>query len=481
MYKGFIGRKNEVERLKQCMEMDQAQLIVVYGRRRVGKTFLIESFFDGNFDFSFTGSFNRPKSVQLMNFAEEIRFQTGMDVDTPDSWRKAFVILRKYLSSLDKGQKHVVFLDELPWMDTHKSEFLPAFEWFWNGWGSKQRSLVMIVCGSATSWMINNISDNKGGLFNRHTCRLYLEPFNLSETEEFLYSRDIRWSRIEIAECYMIMGGMPYYLNLLNSQLSFRNNIDHLFFKRKGELWDEFRHLYHTLFSNGNQYIKVAETLSQKTGGLTRKELSEKSGIKSSNIISRILEDLINSGFVRVYSFYGHKKRDSIYQLCDYYSLFYFKFLKDQYGVDENFWSKSFDNPQRRAWCGLTFEQLCKDHMKQIKKTLGIPGVITEESTWYIRARDMSEEISRGAQIDILIDRRDMVINICEVKFSMNEYEINKDYDLILRNKIETFRRATDCKKTLALTMITTFGVKKNRYGGIVNDTIVLDDLFENA
>ena len=473
----FIGRNREIERLKQCMDSNHAQLIVVYGRRRVGKTFLIESFFQKNFAFNFTGAYQQPKSVQLMNFADEIRFQTGMNIKTPENWREAFGELRKYISSIETEKKQVVFLDEMPWMDTHRSDFLSSFEWFWNGWGSKQDNLVMVICGSATSWMKKNISDNKGGLFNRQTCRIYLEPFNLNETETFLKSKNINWSRMEIAQCYMIMGGMPYYLNLLNPQKSFGQNIDDLFFRKRGELWDEFSHLYNTLFTNGDRYMEVCEVLSRKKGGLTRSEIATESNISSSGMLSKILDDLVISGFVRIYNFYGHKKRECIYQLCDYYSLFYFKFIKDNYGKDETFWSRSYDNPAIRIWYGLTFEQLCKDHTAQIKKALGISGVVSEESEWH--TRNTGDDTQSGAQIDMLINRRDRTINICELKFSVNEFEINKDYDMKLRNKIEAFRNATGTNKTLALTMITTYGVKNNKYSGIVNSSVVLDDLFE--
>ena len=474
---GLIGRDREYKRLKQCMKSKQAQLIVVYGRRRVGKTFLVESFFENSFAFEFTGAFDQLKAVQLRNFADEMRFQTGREINMPQNWSDAFSELRLYLDTLPKEEKKVVFFDEMPWMDTHKSGFLPAFEWFWNSWGSKQKNLVFVVCGSATSWMKKNIADNKGGLFNRQTCRIYLEPFTLEETEKFLIAKDINWSRMEIAECYMIMGGMPYYLNLLDSEKTLGQNIDNLFFRKKAELWDEFTHLYHTLFANGEKYIEVSEVLSRKKSGLTRTELAECTTITSSNTLTKILDDLVASGFVRVYSFYGHKKRDALYQLCDYYSLFYFKFIKDNYGKDESFWSRSYDNPSVRAWYGLTFEQLCKDHMAQIKKALGISGVISEESSWYVKGNAEKN----GAQIDLLIDRRDRAINICELKFSINEFEIDKTYDMNLRNKIEAFRQSTDCKKTLILTMITTYGVKTNKYSGLVNSSIVLDDLFEKV
>lgn len=277
----------------------------------------------------------------------------------------------------------------------------------------------------------------------------------------------------------MIMGGMPYYLNLLDHAMTFRENIDNLFFRKKGELWDEYRHLYYTLFENGDQYMKVVETLSEKGRGLTRKELGEKKDFPSKSSLSKILEDLLISGFVRVEPFYGHKKRDAVYQLCDYYSLFYFRFVKDHYGVDQSFWRNSYDSPARRAWCGITFELLCKDHIGQIKQALGISGVLTEQYGWYRIGEKMENEEKRGAQIDLIIDRHDMAINVCEIKFSMNEFEIDKDYDANLRNKTEVFRTATKTWKSLILTMVTTRGVKMNKYSGMVNKQVVLDDLFD--
>ncbi len=473
----FIGRGRETLRLQQCMEDRQAQLIIVYGRRRVGKTFLVEHFFGSDFAFSFTGAYDQPKSIQLRNFSDELRFQTEMAASVPSDWHEAFGMLRSYLSSLDKEKKRVVFFDEMPWMDTHRSDFLSSFEWFWNGWGSKQDNLVLIVCGSATSWMVKNISDNKGGLFNRQTCRIYLEPFTLDETEQFLKAKNITWSRRDIAECYMIMGGMPYYLNLLKAEKSLGQNIDELFFRKKGELWDEFTHLYHTLFKNGDSYIKVAELLSKKRAGMTRKEIADTRIITSDNTLNKILGDLEASGFVRIYSFYGNKKRGALYQLCDYYSLFYFRFIKDNYGKDETFWSRSYDNPQVAAWRGLSFEQLCKDHIGQIKKALGISGIVSEESEWHIRGSE-EDGSERGAQIDMLIDRRDRSVNICEMKFCTDEFEIDKEYDAKLRNKLEAFRKNAESRKTLIITMITTYGVKKNKYSNIVNSQVLLDDLF---
>lgn len=476
----ITGRQAECERLEKCIQADQAQLIIVYGRRRVGKTFLINQFFNGRFDFKLTGAYAQPKETQLRYFAAELSRQSGKRKTVPKDWIEAFEQLREHLSSLAPDEKHTVFFDEMPWMDTQRSGFLPAFEWFWNDWGCTQDNLIFIVCGSATSWMAENFAENKGGLFHRQTCRLYLQPFNLYETEQYLQSRNIEWARRDIAECYMIMGGIPYYLSLLDPELALNANIDNLFFRKRAELWDEFDHLYQTLFTNSDQYIKIVEQLSKKRMGLTRSEIAEKTRLPANGALSKMLHDLTDSGFVRKYTFYGRKSKDTLYQLSDYYSLFYYRFIKDSFGKDERFWSNTLDNPARRAWAGLTFEQLCKDHIPQIKKKLGIAGVLSEESAWFGFIEEEKERAGNGAQIDLLIDRRDQVINICEIKFSINEFQIDKDYEQKLRNKISVFRESVNCKKTIQLSMITTFGVQKNKYSSIVTNEVRLEDLFLN-
>lgn len=474
--KRLIGRKDECRRLDRCMSSDSSQLIVVYGRRRVGKTFLVNEYFENRFAFKLTGVYGQNKKAQLQNFTAELNRRSGKKFSIPSDWTTAFENLREYTESLPDDQKQVMFLDELPWLDTKKSGFLPAFEFFWNDYACTKNNIVFVLCGSATSWMDEKITKNKGGLFNRQTCRIYLEPFKLHEVEKFLESRDISWSRYEIAECYMIMGGIPYYLNMLNNELSLRENIDLLFFRKKGELWDEFDHLYNTLFSNSEHYISVVEALSTKRGGLTRNELLKKTGSSAGGEFSKVLNNLVLSGFVSVSEFYGKKKKDTVYCLADYYSLFYFKYIKNKHGKDEHFWTNSIDNPSRRAWEGFTFEHLCRDHIKQIKQKLGIAGVLSDESVWFYRGDP--DEGTSGAQIDLLIDRRDRVISLCEIKFSLNEYEIDRDYDMDLRNKISVFSSVTSCRKTIQPVIITTYGLRKNKYSGLISAQITLDDLF---
>ena len=476
MQKKIIGRTDEFSRLDDCMNSNKAQLVIVYGRRRVGKTFLINEYFNNNFAFKLTGAYGKDKSVQLRNFASELKRKQFNMTETPKDWIQAFEVLRDYIESLPNNKKQVIFFDEMPWLDNQKSDFLSSFEWFWNDWASTKSNLIFIVCGSASSWMDEKIANNKGGLFNRQTCRLYLKPFKLSEVEEYLLSNKIKWSRYDIVRCYMIMGGIPYYLSLLRSKLSLSQNIDKLFFAEGCELWDEFEHLYKTLFTNSESYIKVVEALSSKRGGLTRNEIIEKTKLKGNGDLTEILKNLELSGFIRVSSFYQKKAKDSLYQLCDYFTAFYFKYIKNNYGKDEHYWSNSTDNPARRTWEGLAYEQVCKDHIFAIKRKLGISGILSEESSWFIRSNNKEE--ANGAQIDLLIKRRDRVTTICEIKFSSAQYQITKAYDLNLRNKIELFKIETNCKDSIQLVMISTYGLKENEYSSLIQNQITMDDLF---
>ena len=468
----IIGRKQEIDRLDRCMDSSEPQLIALYGRRRVGKTFLVNHYFNGRFDFKLTGIYDQPVDIQLKNFAIELSGQTGDDMVIPSDWMEAFSMLKSYIESRPDDSKVVVFFDEMPWMDTVKSGFVAAFEWFWNSYGNARTNLVFVICGSATSWMRANLDANKGGLYNRLTCRLYLRPFTLAETEQYLQSRGISWSRYDIVECYMIIGGIPYYQSLLLPDMSLAQNVDNIFFRKRAELWDEFRFLYQTLFKNSAAYISIAEALSRKRNGMMRDEIVRESGLPNNGRITQMLNDMEYSGFVRINDQYGIKGKR--YQLSDNYTFFYFLFIKDNYGRDEHFWSHMLDNPARRAWAGLTFEQVCMDHIPQIKKGLGISGVLSENSVWASRGDDGHD----GAQIDLLIKRRDRVTNICEIKFSTGEFAIDKKYDLALRNKITAFQSETGTKDTLQLTFITTYGVKKNKYSGIVQNEVTMDDLF---
>lgn len=473
----LIGRTEECLKLERCLDCREAQLIVVRGRHRVGKTFLINHFFENGFDFKLTGEYKASKAEQLENFVMELNRRTHTKHQTPESWKDAFEMLRVYLSELPEGEKHIVFFDEMPWMDTPKSGFLKAFEYFWNDYGSAKEDFVFIVCGSATSWIMKHIEQNKGGLFNRKTCSIFLRPFCLQETAEYLQMIGIDWSEYDIAQCYMILGGIPYYLSFLNPAETLNENVDSLFFRKNAELADEFDNLFRTLFSGSDDYVRIVTLLSQKRYGMTLAEIAQKGKLPLNGNLSDKMNQLVQSGFVCVHPMFGQKKKELRYQLCDYFSLFYCRFAREHYAKEERFWQHMNDNPSRYAWAGLTYELLCRDHSDQIRLKLGISGVLAEISYWKTGAED-GQEGTHGVQIDLVIDRRDRVISLCEIKYSMNEFEIDKAYDKILRNKMDAFRRETGTVKTLQLVMITTYGVRKNNYSNIVSGQVVLEDLF---
>lgn len=472
----IISREYEIKQLEECCSSKESQLVLVYGRRRVGKSFLINQFFDNRFDFKLVGDNRQSKDEQLYNFFDELKRQWKKEITIPKSWREAFFLLRDYLDEFKDNKKHIVFFDEMPWLDRQKSGFLEAFEYFWNSFGAAKNNLMLIVCGSASAWLVDNFDHNKGGLFNRQNCRIYLEPFNLYETEKFLIEKkEINWSRYDICECYMALGGIPYYLNLLSRNMSPGENIDNIFFKKRSSLWDEFDNLYKTLFSNSNSYIKIVEALFKKKMGMNKKELLEETKLADNSYFTDMLRNLADSGFIRTYVLFGNKKKGMIYQLSDYFTMFYLKFVKGNYGKDEEFWTHHLDHPARRVWAGLTFEDLCKDHLQQIKQKLSIAGLYSEVSIW----RSQTTEDYRGAQIDLLLDRRDRIINLLEIKFSENVFTITKDYDEKLRNKISSFKEATGTKKAVQLVMVTTYGINKNMYSSRVQSVVTLDDLFE--
>ena len=471
--KEIIGREPERQLLKRTYNSGENELMVVYGRRRVGKSFLINKYFEGMFDFYMTGLYQKTRTFLLSTFADILAEHSGERQSVPKNWLEAMSQLKNYLKTKAKKKRLLIFIDEMPWLDTPKSDFYAAFEWFWNGWAANQKNIMMIVCGSATTWITEKLLNNQGGFFNRVTVRLLLRPFTLHETELYLKSRGFNLALREIAECYMALGGIPFYLKQMSPELDYNANIDNLFFAATPRLAGEFNALYHTLFKNPEPYMKLVEILATKNMGLTRGEILAAAKLTDSGAVTALLNDLMTSGIVMAYNYFGAVKKDTIYQLCDFFTLFYFRFVKGVNRRDEKFWTHTIDNPSRKAWADYTFELLCKTHIPQILKAIGISDVLTECSSWFSREKD-----NRGCQIDLLISRRDHVINVCEIKFSSSEYIISADDEENFRNKIETFRHVSKTKSALHFTMITTFGIKRNVHSGIVQKTIRLDALF---
>ncbi len=469
--KHLIGRQKEIKKLQHYTTSRKSEFIAIYGRRRVGKTYLIREVFAEQFAFQITGLNNISTQDQLIHFHAALIKQKSKStsIEIAKDWLSAFRNLITVLEEKLTDGKKIIFLDELPWLDTHKSNFLTGLEFFWNSWASARRDILLIVCGSAASWMIKNLLNNKGGLHNRTTGRMKLEPFTLAETEAFLQYKNIYFDQYQIALLYMVFGGIPYYLDNIEAGFSAMQNINQLCFERNALLRDEYENLYASLFKRAERHKAVVEALATKKKGLTRSEIAKLTQLSNGGSLTRILNELEESTFIRHYQPFGKKERATLYQLIDPYSLFYLNFIQDSSPDDENYWININNTPAYHAWSGYAFEMLCLHHVPQIKKALGISGVQTSVASWY----------NEKAQIDLLIDRKDQVINLCEMKFSIHPFTIDKKYAENLRNKIGTFQAITNTRKAIFLTLITTHGITPNKHSYLAPNKVILEDLFE--
>ena len=471
----FIGRKNEIRQLTDYYNSGRAEFIAIYGRRRIGKTYLVRNVFRGKFCFEMSGSIGAGSEAQISNFVHALHDYGYNTDDSPMTWTDAFFALRSLLKEqIGKGKRLVLFIDELPCLDTPKSGFLQAFEHFWNSWASDHHEIMLIVCGSATSWMVGNLIDSHGGLHNRITHEIHLAPFTLAETEEMLLANGFAWHRLSILQAYSIMGGIPYYLGLLERDKNLEANIDRLFFAERGELKREYNRLYASLFKKSEIYMKVIEALASCKQGLTRKQISEKIKATSGGTLTKVIRELVNCDFVRGYNTRERKikQKDQIYQLSDLYTLFYMQFCHKA-TTDEHYWTNMMGKPLQNTWYGLSFERVCMLHIPQIKKKLGIDHIHTEYYSW------RSRESVPAAQIDLIIERADNLTNVCEIKYSQLPYSITKEEDTHIRNRIADFVSETNIRTGILFTMITTFGIRNNAYSSIAQASLTIDDLFQ--
>lgn len=475
----IIGRKHEISVLLEAYNSSQPEFVAIYGRRRIGKTFLVDSLFSDQYDFYMTGIYEGTRKEQLKNFAHQLEKYSGKKQRVPQDWMDAMFSLQTYLEGKTEKKQICVFIDELPWLDTPSSRFLKAFELFWNEWASKYANMKLIVCGSATTWMTNKLLGNKGGLHNRVTLSVYLRPFNLHETEQFLTARQFQLSRHQIAELYMAVGGTPYYLNMLRTSESAAQNIDRLFFGVNAPLKTEYGFLFKSLFRESSLYRRVVECLSQKMKGMTRREILEELKTEDNGYFSEVLSDLCSCDFIRSYNAWGKKDRDMMYQLTDLYTLFYLHFVKSYNGDDRKYWSHR--QTDISSWEGYAFEQICLLHVQQIKAKLGISGILSNICSYSWKAfTDNNGKEHRGGQIDMIIDRSDKTVNLCEMKFSNSPYSISSEYAKRMIERREDFRAKTKTSKSLHLTMIAAEGTEHNAGWQNLQSEVTLDDLFKD-
>ncbi len=475
----LIGRHRECEELKRLFETQRAEFVAICGRRRVGKTFLVRQVFRNQFAFSHAGistaelKTKHLLQTQLQNFGYSLRY-FGLELDHElADWFEAFHELIRLLEQKRDGRRQVVFIDELPWLDTPRSGFISALENFWNGWGAYQDDLLLIVCGSATAWMMDKLINNHGGLYGRLTKVLHLAPFSLGECEEYYHAAGIQLSRFDQLQAYMIFGGIPFYLSGLKKGLSLVQNVDELFFRNNAPLSGELDRMFASLFVNHSDYYRIVSLLGTCSLGFSRNEISQKSGIKSGGSLTTILQSLISSDFIVEYIPYGSGIREKRYKLTDCFSLFCLHFNKKKSTGNPHFWQESFQTPAIRAWSGHAFENLCFLHLPQIKRALGISGVHCQAEPWYGKTKE------HKAQIDMLLVRKDRVMNVCEMKYTQGEYAMTEQDDREIRRKLTVLQEETGTDYALLPTLITTFGLASGQYANIIQNTITMDALFE--
>ncbi len=485
MEKNIIGRKAEIDRLKKYVNSGRSEFIAVYGRRRIGKTFLVRELFEDNFAFRVTGKENANTQEQLQSFGYALENFSGR-ASQPANWDEAFRLLAVHIERLEGDAPKLIFLDELPWFDTRGAKFISALEHFWNDWAAYRRDIKLIVCGSATTWMLDNVVNSRGGLHNRATHTILLAPFTLQETEQYFQSFGFPYERQELIESYMVVGGVAYYLSLFEPDKSVAQNIESLCFTRGGELVDEFQKLFKSLFKKADNHLAIIAALDKKGMGMTRQEIMAETHMLNNGNLTKLLRELEECAFIRSYTPFKKSKKDMLYQLIDPFTLFYLRFMKDSGSFLSGYWQKMHSTPTYASWCGHAFEIVCLNHLEQIVRALGIDGTINTLCSWSYRpAKSILEDetadddLKQGAQIDLLIDRSDRTITICEMKYSQGEFEITKSYDTLLSRRLRIFQKVTGTKKSIVPTFITPNGLLNNVYSRRIPRQITSDQLFE--
>ncbi len=476
----IVGREKEISELNHLYCSDKAEFVAIYGRRRIGKTFLVDEALKGKITFRHAGLSPVDESNAKNNLKEQLKhfyyslLRYGMKKTAcPKSWQEAFYMLSVLLEEKANGEKQVVFLDELPWMDTTRSGFITAFEGFWNTWACHRDDMMLVVCGSANSWMLDNLVNNHGGLYGRTTYEIKLKPFSLNECEKFFQAKGIAFSRYDIVQSYMILGGVPFYMGYMKRGLSLAQNIDALFFNHNAPLRDEYDRLFASVFANPGLMKAIISFLSSRRSGFTRTEILEHLNIDDSGSFGSCLKALEASDFIVSYVPYSYSKKTKYYKVTDPFCLFFLKHITDKKTISSNFWTDNATSASLNAWRGLAFENVCFVHIAQIKKALGISGVATTESAWVV------SDDRDATQIDMIIERKDNIVDICEMKFYNDLFSVSKDYykKLVRRNNIISGHISP--RQTIHNVLITTDGLTYNEYSGIFQNVVTLDNLFE--
>jgi hypothetical protein len=483
--KTIIGRKDEKKILDNLLSSNQSEFLAIYGRRRVGKTFLIHEYCrDKGLYFEITGQLDGKLYDQLENFALSLEsaFDHSTEIKRPETWKAAFLQLKNAIKDQDQSQPIILFFDEIPWLATKRSGFISALEYFWNTWASRKKAIKLIVCGSASSWILDKLINAKGGLHNRLTQTIHLQAFTLSESRSYLTSRGIHLNQKQVLDIYMVMGGIPHYLSQIQKGQSASQIINSLCFKKDGFLFSEFHRLFRSLFDHSDIHYKIIRAISANNNHISRSKLLKDTGLTSGGRFNKRIQELNESGFIDIITPYGKRKKDMVIKIIDEYTLFFLKWIEPMQTISSsaipNYWYNISKGTKFSVWSGYAFEAVCIKHVHQILKALEIENLASGVGRWHFIPPRKSIEI--GAQIDLLIERTDNAINLCEIKYSGKPFKINKDYAKKLANKMLVFEEKSKNNKQLFLTMITTYGIQKNIWSeDLVDSEVLLEDLFD--
>jgi hypothetical protein len=486
----IVGRGKEIDSLEQIFQSNQPEFVALYGRRRIGKTYLIRQFFKKKeiIFFNVTGSKEGSRTEQLAHFVEQIGvvFYGGASLNVPQTWDKAFHVLTNAINNQDKDKKIILFFDELPWMATKKSRLLQNLDYYWNQYWSNDDRIKLIICGSSASWIIRKIIKNKGGLHNRITQKMRLKCFTLAETKKFLSAKGVKLTNQQVLLIYMVTGGVPYYLINIKKGLSAAQIIEQLVFTEEGILFAEFDNLFSSLFDNAELYIQIVKKIAERRSGIGKRKLLKSIGESAmGGVGKKALEELEEAGFLISFVPHHHRRQGIYYRLIDEYTLFYLKWLEplkkslQKKSLDQGNWQAMQTTPEWYNWLGYAFESICYKHISKIREVLKIsPGALA--NAWRYVPRKGST--NRGAQIDLLFDRNDDAITICEIKYTDEPFVITKEYVEVLQRKLDVFKERTRTKKQLFLALISANGIKNNYYAEEMIDGIVtLNDFFASA
>ena len=494
----MIGRKKEIKLLNEICDLEESSLVAIYGRRRIGKTYLVNHMFkkyrqDCLF-FEFTGAYDGDKRGQIDNFIDQVYewFYVEPSFEIK-SWSDAFRFLKrtidKEIKKRDSNEKVIVFLDEVPWIDrSNKGGFLSALGYFWNTWCEPRENVVLILCGSNSSWIRDKILKNaRGSLYQRVTHQISMYPFDLKETKAYLLEqKGFMIDNKTVTDIYMIFGGVAKYLSFLNPNESSAENIDRVFFSIHGSMYREYDELFSSLFADKSDYYKsVIELLCTRRSGFSLSDISKAFNEKLGGKLRLAIAELEECGFIKGLSKYGNSVRGVNYMIVDPYILFHHKWIKgfsrnDIATLPNNYWLHKSSSQSYAVWSGYAFEIVVMVNIRLYLNAIGRLGFFSGVYHWQHMAKSEDEQ---GAQIDMVVNYGNNIFDILECKYYNSEYVISKEYAKNIKNKLSMFKKYglySKQKSELRLVFLTSYGVKMNAEAHSLNiSRVCLDDLFE--